>query len=72
MSFDPSKIQLPPPDAELRLPPPNVRELSAEEKYQQVRRHLKDDESSADKMSVQMKTQVRLTHAHTSTVRAAG
>lgn len=59
MSFDPSSIQLPPPGAKLRLPPPNRRELSYEEKYQQVRRHLRDDEDGA--MSVQMKAQV---HAH--------
>ena len=72
MSFDPSKVQLPPPGVELRLPPPNLRELSAEEKYQQVRRQLKDDESSADAMSVQMKTQVRQARAHASSVRVAG
>ena len=71
MSFDPSKVQLPPPDAELRLPPPNLRQLSADEVYQQVRRHLKDDTSSSDRMSVQMKTQVKLVHAHASPVRAA-
>jgi hypothetical protein len=59
MSFDPSTIQLPPPGAKLRLPPPNRRELSYEEKYLQVRRHLRDDEDGA--MSVQMKAQV---HAH--------
>ncbi|MBE7498283.1 MAG: hypothetical protein HS117_25375 [Verrucomicrobiaceae bacterium] len=59
MSFDPSSIQLPPPGAKLRLPPPNRRELSYEEKYQQVRQHLRDDEDGA--MSVQMKAQV---HAH--------
>jgi len=56
MSFDPSKIQLPPPGCELRMPPPNLRESTYEEVYQQVRRHLKDDEDG--EMSVQMKAQI--------------
>lgn len=56
MSFDPFAVQLPPPGVELRLPPPNRRELSYEEVYQQVRRHLRDDDDGA--MSVQMKAQV--------------
>lgn len=62
MPLDPSSIQLPPPGVQLRLPPKNVRELSYEEAYQQVRRHLKDDGEQAT-MSVQMKTQVREIHA---------
>lgn len=62
MPLDPSSIQLPPPGVQLRLPPKNVRELSYEEAYQQVRRHLKDDGEQAT-MSVQMKTQVRGIHA---------
>ena len=44
MPADLSTIQLPPHGAKLRLPPPNDRELSYEEKYQQVRRHLRDDD----------------------------
>jgi hypothetical protein len=60
MTDDLSNIQLPPPGAKLRLPPPNERELSYEEKYQQVRRHLRDDEEGG--MSVQMKAQLHAAH----------
>ena len=52
------------------MPPPNRRELSYEEKYQQVRRHLKDDEGGA--MSVQMKAQTSGSHAHATRVRTTG
>jgi len=38
------------------MPPPNLRESTYEEVYQQVRRHLKDDEDG--EMSVQMKAQI--------------
>ncbi|HBJ82348.1 MAG TPA: hypothetical protein DDZ88_00405 [Verrucomicrobiales bacterium] len=62
MSFDPAAIQLPPPGLKTRMPPKNRRELSYEEKYQQVRRHLKDDEGET--MSVQMKAQINGCHAH--------
>jgi hypothetical protein len=62
MPLDVASIQLPPPDVTLRLPPKNLRELSYEEKYQQLRRHLKDDVAEAT-MSVQMKFQVRASHA---------
>lgn len=61
MTIDPSQIQLPPPGAKLRLPPPNQREMSYEEVYQQIRRHLRDDEGGP--MSVQMKAQVHERHA---------
>jgi hypothetical protein len=67
MSFDPSQIQLPPPGAKLRMPPKNRRELSYEEVYQQVRRHLRDDEDGA--MSVQMKSQVEARHAQPERIR---
>lgn len=62
MQRDPSTIQLPPPGAQLRLPPPNLRELDYEGKYQQLRKHLKDEGNDAS-MSVQMKTQVSILHA---------
>jgi len=70
MSFDPSAIQLPPPGLETRMPPLNRREMSYEEVYQQVRRHLKDDEAGT--MSVQMKAQINGIHAHTARVCKAG
>jgi hypothetical protein len=70
MSFDPAQIQLPPPGAKLRLPPKNRRELSYEEKYQQLRRHLCDDEGGA--MSVQMKAQINGSHAHPARVCTVG
>jgi hypothetical protein len=70
MSFDPSTVQLPPLGCELRVPPPNKRELSYEEKYQQVRRHLKDDEAGT--MSVQMKAQINGNHANATRVCTAG
>lgn len=59
MPLDVKSIELPPPGVRLRLPPKNLRELGYEEKYQQVRRHLKDDGPEAA-MSVQMKSQVRI------------
>ena len=62
MLLDVASIELPPPGVELRLPPKNLRELGYEEKYQQLRRHLKDDGSGAA-MSVQMKYQVSAVHA---------
>jgi len=71
MSFDPATVQLPPPGCKTRIPPKNRRELSYEEKYQQVRRHLKDDEE-AGTMSVQMKAQINGSHAHTARVCTAG
>jgi hypothetical protein len=61
MTIEPSQIQLPPPGANLRLPPPSRGEMSYEEVYQQVRRHLRDDEDGG--MSVQMKSQVQERHA---------
>jgi len=61
MTFDPSQIQLPPPGAKLRLPPKNRQEMSYEQVYQQVRRHLRDDEGG--EMSVQMKAQISQNHA---------
>ena len=70
MSFDPATIQLPPLGVETRMPPKNRRELSFEEVYQQVRRHLKDD--VAGTMSVQMKAQINGSHAHTARVCTAG
>jgi hypothetical protein len=62
MPFDPTTIQLPPPGLKTRMPPKNRRELSYEEVYQQVRRHLKDDAGGT--MSVQMKAQINGRHAH--------
>lgn len=70
MSIDPSQIQLPPPGAKLRLPPKNRRELSYEEKYQQVRRHLRDDKDG--EMSVQMKAQVHERQSHPARVCTVG
>ena len=70
MSFDPAAIQLPPLGVETRMPPQNRREMSFEEVYQQVRRHLKDD--VAGTMSVQMKAQINGSHAHTARVCTAG
>lgn len=70
MSFDPATIQLPPKGCETRIPPKNRRELSYEEVYQQVRRHLKDDEAGT--MSVQMKAQINGTHADAKRVCTAG
>jgi hypothetical protein len=70
MSFDPSTVQLPPLGCELRVPPPNKRELPFEEVYQQVRRHLKDDVEGT--MSVQMKAQINSSHAHPARVCTAG
>lgn len=52
------------------MPPKNRREMSFEEVYQQVRRHLKDD--VAGTMSVQMKAQINGSHAHTARVCTAG
>ena len=52
------------------MPPLNRREMSYEEVYQQVRRHLKDDEAGT--MSVQMKAQINGIHAHTARVCKAG
>ena len=69
MPADLASIQLPPPGVQLRLPPKNLRELSYEEAYQQLRRNLKDDEAEAT-MSVQMKTQVRVEHAVLVPIRA--
>jgi hypothetical protein len=62
MSIDLSQVQLPPPGANLRIPPPSPKPLSYEEAYAQVRRHLKDDGNHA-MMSVQMKSQVQAIHA---------
>jgi hypothetical protein len=62
MPIDLSQIQLPPPGAKLRIPPPSPKPLSFEEAYAQVRRHLKDDGNQAT-MSVQMKSQVLAVHA---------
>ncbi|MDP1589846.1 MAG: hypothetical protein Q8M07_18990 [Prosthecobacter sp.] len=62
MPFDPATIPLPPPGLKTRMPPKNRRELTYEEVYQQVRRHLKDDEGGT--MSVQMKAQINGSHAH--------
>ncbi len=56
MPLDTTSIQLPPPGAKLRLPPKNARVKTYEEVYQQVRRHLRDDEGG--EMSVQMKAQI--------------
>ena len=70
MSFDPAAIQLPPLGVETRMPPQNRRELSYEEKYQQVRLHLKDGDAGT--MSVQMKAQINGSHAHTARVCPAG
>lgn len=70
MSFDPAAIQLPPPGVETRMPPKNRRELSYEEKYQQVRLHLKDGDAGT--MSVQMIAQINGSHAHTARVCTAG
>lgn len=70
MPFDPASIQLPPPGVETRMPPKNRRELSYEEAYQQVRRHLKDDEAGT--MSVQMKAQINGVHAHPARVCTVG
>lgn len=63
MPFDSVIIQLPPPGVETRMPPKNRRELSYEEKYQQVRRHLKDGDAGT--MSVQMTAQINGINAHT-------
>lgn len=71
MSKDYSDIQLPPPGVALRLPPKNKRELTADEAYQQVRRHLKDDEGGEGTVSVQMKAQIKSSRAEQSSVRAA-
>jgi len=68
MPVDVASIELPPPGVKLRLPPKNIRELGYEEKYQQVRRHLKDDGAEAT-MSVQMKSQVSIAHAEPVRVR---
>lgn len=62
MSSDDTSIQLPPPGVQLRLPPQSGRKMGYEEKYAQIRRHLKDDGGSA-KMSIQMKSQVQAIHA---------
>lgn len=55
ISANDSLPQLPPPGVPLRLPPQTGRKLSYEEKYAQIRRHLKDDGAQAA-MSVQMKS----------------
>ena len=56
MPRDLDSTQLPPAGVKLRLPPKSS--LTYEQKYAQVRRHLKDDGKQAV-MSVQMQSQVK-------------
>lgn len=69
MPVDLNDFPLPPPGAKLRVPP--SRPVTYEEAYQQVRRQLKDDGSNESSMSVQMKAQVRSTHADSLKLRTA-
>jgi hypothetical protein len=72
MSFDPTKVKLPPDGAVLRLPPKNKRVLTSDEVYAQVRRHLKDGDGDASTMSVQMKHQTKAGRAQPIGVCTAG
>lgn len=69
MPVDLNAFPLPPPGAKLRVPPKS--ELSFEEKYDQIRRQLKDNGGSESTMSVQMKAQLRADHADSLRLRTA-
>lgn len=73
MALDFSSIELPPSGVVLRLPPDFSTKspaVTGDYVYEQVRRQLKDGAGASEKtMSVQMKSQLRISHAQPAGIR---